>query len=196
MGRMAVERIVATAAIKICEKTESSRFSQSLIAVQWAISFASALYLEILDARDENSSWDSSSLQLTCSLIYTHATVMFIVFIIGVSGFFTFAAVLFYLYRHNTVEYSKRGIRSLATRCQLSDNMINLRGVIYTTVYYCLCVLLHVPLWTTFRDDLKHFTKGDTRDNDRPQFVGVDGRKLTFSNKEEVYLRKLQENWQ
>uniref|UniRef100_A0A158R5H9 G_PROTEIN_RECEP_F1_2 domain-containing protein n=1 Tax=Syphacia muris TaxID=451379 RepID=A0A158R5H9_9BILA len=122
---MAVERIVATLAIRNYEQHESNIIALSLVIPQWILSVSAAIIVVISDIHTFTPQQDHS-----CSSIYYHPALLSGIFLGGVIGFFSFAVVLFALYQYNSKGYTKPRMRSLNIRYQMAENITTLRFLV------------------------------------------------------------------
>ncbi|VDM23926.1 unnamed protein product [Toxocara canis] len=135
MASMAIDRIVATVAMKYYESKESNYFAISLVLVQWLVSVLVASGLVAYDVVSTGR-WNSEEIVLSCSLILEHPVVLNFVFLHLVIGVVGFTMLLLFLYYYNTKEYRKVGAGGLSVRYQLAENITTLRFLIPIVVCF------------------------------------------------------------
>ncbi|VDM37500.1 unnamed protein product [Toxocara canis] len=168
MGAMACERIVATAAVRRYEQIESVTLSTTFVAAQ-------ILFVLYKINMREFKRRAMNTLAARYQLAENITTLRFLIPLVLLYG-------------------ALYGITLIFVVC-IANKMVNLPGTIYTTVYCCLCFVVHIPLRNKLKDDLRWISSNCIRQQYPEGVVGVHGGKLTFSDEGAIYFKALQNDW-
>ncbi|KAE9550400.1 hypothetical protein FO519_006389 [Halicephalobus sp. NKZ332] len=198
------ERTAATCFVRVYEKTDSSLVAKTIVIFQWTSGIVGALIFLLID-QSEKDYWNSSTVLVTCSFVYTRpeykenvTTLTFLVpmfTVFGISNIIS-TALIAYMFVH----ISQQGVSDkLVDYLWKIEKAYNATISIYTIFFVLICTKLHHPLRESFLRDSKWLCRcPENSIEEKPsmiRLVGKDGKTVEGSNEGDVYFKTLRETW-
>jgi len=120
-----LERAAATCFARVYEQTNSSCLAQTIVVFQWVCGIFAAISFLLVD-QFEKDYWNSTTVLVTCSFVYTRPEVVLTLFSSSVILFCAFTAFSIFLYFFNRKKFQRSTNKKLTMRYQYKENVTTL----------------------------------------------------------------------